>query len=477
MRGAALNQGKGVPYKLEFTQGSFTGLNKNIESKGIGGKFDFYIDKSKIRWNGIIFINESNFYKSKLTNLSFKIKPSRDAFSLEKISGRFLGGNLKGSALIRRIESSTIFSSQLEFENGFIEDKGRAKVHFTGRMENSLNGNRRLHLDILDFPLVLIKAIFAPLLPKVISDGQVKGSASLSLTSNHFLQEEYSFDGRLSIKGVSFTGRYNDNYFYINGINGTILLKDKIKLDNPLASLLGERLTLDQRVFRGFIDAVTPDYLNKEGEFLSIREVEYGFLRIEDIECEVELDKSKLNIKRFESTLYKGRVFGTSLMDFSGGGSEYNTSLLFKGISLQSITDSIPSIKDYITGRINGIIWLTGNGTKLNTIDGPFHFWDIKSKDEDRRIGKAFLKHLGAKEKFFFGTSHKYDNAETYGYVKDGVITFKELDISHSIFGIKTLSVKVDEKRNSISAAHFLSVVREMARRAGAGSLKIKFEN
>jgi len=540
-----LNQGKGVPYKLEFTQGSFTGLNKNIESKGIGGKFDFYMDKSKIRWNGIIFINESNFYKSKLTNLSFKIKPSRDAFSLEKISGRFLGGNLKGSALIRRIESSTIFSSQLEFENafihsdkfelslgrvdieykgelgksllpqgsgrvklsdlmignfdkataigvqielktvgetfiienGFIQDKGRAKVHFTGRMENSLNGNRRLHLDILDFPLVLIKAIFAPLLPKVISDGQVKGSASLSLTSNHFLQEEYSFDGRLSIKGVSFTGRYNDNYFYINGINGTILLKDKIKLENPLASLMGERLTLDQRVFRGFIDAVTPDYLNKEGEFLSIREVEYGFLRIEDIECEVELDKSKLNIKRFESTLYKGRVFGTSLMDFSGGGPEYNTSLLFKGISLQSITDSIPSIKDYITGRINGIIWLTGNGTKLNTIDGPFHFWDIKSKDEDRRIGKAFLKHLGAKEKFFFGTSHKYDNAEINGYVKDGVITFKELDISHSIFGIKTLSVKVDEKRNSISAAHFLSVVREMARRAGAGSLKIKFEN
>ncbi|MGH7909501.1 MAG: hypothetical protein ACRENW_06595, partial [Thermodesulfobacteriota bacterium] len=115
-----LNQGKEGPYKLGFTQGSFTGLNKNIESKGIKGKFDFYIDKSKIRWNGSIFINESNFYKSKLTNLTFEIKPSRDAFSLEKISGRFLGGNLKGSALIRRIESSTIFSSQLEFENAFI---------------------------------------------------------------------------------------------------------------------------------------------------------------------------------------------------------------------------------------------------------------------------------------------------------------------------------------------------------------------
>src|SRR3989337_2450363 len=152
-----LNQGKGVPYKLEFTQGSFTGLNKNIESKGIGGKFDFYMDKSKIRWNGIIFINEFNFYKSKLTNLSFKIKPSRDAFSLEKISGRFLGGNLKGSALIRRIKSSTIFSSQLEFENAFIHsDKfelslGKVDIEYKGELGESLlqQGSGRVKLSDL----------------------------------------------------------------------------------------------------------------------------------------------------------------------------------------------------------------------------------------------------------------------------------------------------------------------------------------
>jgi len=108
-----------------------------------------------------------------------------------------------------------------------------------------------------------------------------------------------------------------------------------------------------------------------------------------------------------------------------------------------------------------------------STIDGPFHFWSLKSKKEDRRIGKAFLQKLGAKEKFFFGTTRKYDNAELYGYIKDGLITFKELDISHSFLGFKDLSVKVDEKRNSISAAHFLSVIREMAR--SAGRLKIEF--
>jgi hypothetical protein len=539
-----LNQEDGAPYKIELEQGSFTGFDKKIESKGIGGKFLFYIDNKKTRFSGNLKINESDVYKSRLTNLSFNMKSSTGAMSLENISARVLGGNLKGNASIKRVKSINSISSEVEFqdgfiplrdsiltlgrvsidykgelgkgplpkgsgmvilgnlgirkddkassfsgrielktigetfiiENGFIEDKGRGRVPFSARMEDSLNGNRRLNLNLPDIRLELVKKVLAPILPDVISSGEFKGDAGLSLTSNRFLQEEASFDGTVSIKDVSFTGKYNSHNFYINGINGTISLKDKVKSENALASLMGERLKLDKKVFRGFIDAVTPGYLNKEGEFLSVREVEYGFLRLENIECEVELDKSRLNLKRFESTLYKGKMFGTGLLDYKGE-DKYNISVVFKDISLKSLTDSIPSIKDYISGRINGIIWITGEGAKLNTLNGPFRFWDVDSKGEDRRIGQAFLKYLGARERLFFGTSHKYDNAELDGYVRDGVITFKELDISHTVFGIKTLSVRVDKRRNSIAAAHFLSVIREMAKRAGAGKVKIQFGN
>ena len=55
------------------------------------------------------------------------------------------------------------------------------------------------------------------------------------------------------------------------------------------------------------------------------------------------------------------------------------------------------------------------------------------------------------------------------------MITFRELHISNTFLGIRDLLIQVDRKRNSISVAHLLSVIRETARRAGG--VKIEFEN
>lgn len=146
-------------------------------------------------------------------------------------------------------------------------------------------------------------------------------------------------------------------------------------------------------------------------------------------------------------------------------------------MSLEKASNSIPSAKDYITGRINGIGWLSDKEGKLSTLDGAFNFWAIKSTKEQRTIGRALLTQLGVKEKFLLRSSRKYDKGQLYGYIRDGVITFKELQIVHSILGIKDLFIRVDPKRNSISVAHFLSVIRETAKRASEGKLKIEFEN
>jgi hypothetical protein len=117
-----------------------------------------------------------------------------------------------------------------------------------------------------------------------------------------------------------------------------------------------------------------------------------------------------------------------------------------------------------------------GNVKKLNTLDGTFNFWAIDS-EEPKRIAKALLQKLGVKEKLLLRSSRKYDNAVISGYIKDGVITFRELNISNRILGIvQDLAIKVDEKRNSISVAHFLSVIRETAKRASKGELKIEYE-
>ncbi len=73
---------------------------------------------------------------------------------------------------------------------------------------------------------------------------------------------------------------------------------------------------------------------------------------------------------------------------------------------------------------------------------------------------------LGARERMLIGSTRSYDKGLISGYINNGIMTFKEIDISNSTLGWKNLSIQVDKKMNSISISHFLSVIRELARRS-----------
>jgi len=186
------------------------------------------------------------------------------------------------------------------------------------------------------------------------------------------------------------------------------------------------------------------------------------------------VDRQKLNLRRLISKSFRGNLYGAGLLKFNESQSEYNLSLLFNEISLEGISERISPTHEYITGRVNGLIWLTGEGAELDTIDGPFKFWSKKSSKESRKIGKALLDKLGAKERLILGSNRSYDNGNISGYISGGLITFKEFDISNSIFGIKNLSIQADPVKNSITIAHLISVVREIARRSETGGPTIE---
>jgi hypothetical protein len=84
------------------------------------------------------------------------------------------------------------------------------------------------------------------------------------------------------------------------------------------------------------------------------------------------------------------------------------------------------------------------------------------------------LDQLGAKERFILGSTRSYDKGEISGYINDGLITFKTLDISNTILGYKNLSIQTDPIRNSISISHLVSVIREIARRSQSGGPTIE---
>ena len=539
--------GEGERYNISLSQGDFLGFEERLRSKGIRGKFVFYSgDNGKTSWDGNMFIEKTNISSQTFNDLSVRIKSYEDGINMEKISAKFLDGELKGSVSLKTAQSPAIISSQIELEkssipldtfklylgklafnfkgslqngsfpqgngeirfsglnmekdgvisslkggvqigtvgetislkNGFIENQEGNRINLAAKMENTLNGSRRLQLHLPQIPLVFLQKTLFPILPQGLREGDSEGNLGLSLALNQFLMEGASWNGELSIKDVSFNGRFQDTIFLVNDVNGSIPIRNNGKAGISLVSSMrdyGEiNDLLNKNVFKDFLEAAKQNGLENKLDFITIREIEYGFLRFEDIECDVELNKSKLNLRRLRSKLYEGEAFGAGSFDLSGN-NEFNLSLLVKNISLNNISSSIPSAKDYITGKINGLIWLRGELKRLNTLDGTFNFWAIDSK-EPRRIAKALLQKLGVKEKLLLRSSRNYDRGVISGYVKDGVITFKELNISNRILGIvQDLNIKVDENRNSISVAHFLSVIRETARRASKGELKIEY--
>ncbi|MGQ0794077.1 MAG: hypothetical protein ACT4NX_08370 [Deltaproteobacteria bacterium] len=386
-------------------------------------------------------------------------------------------GGVSSSSLRGEIELEAS-GETLSIKSGFIEESGGEGIKLIGAVENPLNDNRSFAINLPRIPMAFLKNALSPVIP-AFADGALKGDLSLSLTSVPPADEtESGWRGSLKITDVSFESAANGGAgIRIGGVNGAITLRDTVKSQNPFFTIAKSpklyKTTFDD--FLEFLNAEDAKAPSSGGDFLRIREIEYGFFRIEDIECELELSGGGLNLKRLESKLYGGEAFATGGFDFAPEGLKYNLSLLFSRVSLDKISGAVPSGRDYITGRVNGISWLKGESGDLNAVDGSFNLWAIGSS-EPRKIGKALLQKLGVKEKLVLRSARKYNNGQIYGYMKDGFITFKKLELSRGILGLKDLSISVDSKRNSISLSHFLSVMRETTKRASEGDLQIEFE-
>ncbi|GIW46695.1 MAG: hypothetical protein KatS3mg078_0572 [Deltaproteobacteria bacterium] len=357
--------------------------------------------------------------------------------------------------------------------NGFVEDKvgNRVNLAVLFRREDEKRGGV-LKIEILRTPLTELKDMFYPLLPIFLRKASLTGEMEANLELSGFLgPKRSSISGRVLVNNASFRVPFHGAFLSLEGIDGILHVEDKVTQITAIPNLVSGN-GVDKKAFNVITENRKQDRMVKD--IIRIKELKYGFLSVEDICGEIGFGQGGLSIRNLKAKLYKGHMFGDGSIYFEDG--RYGIMALFKEVSLKNITDSIPSLKDYITGRINGFLWLNGRGRELRSINSLFYFWSVKSKDEERKIGKALLKQLGVREKIFLRSFRKYDRGELYGYVREGKITFKKLDISHSIFGIRDLSIKVDEKKNSISVPHFLSVIRETARRAVKGELRFEFK-
>lgn len=462
---------------------------KRIEIKNLKSEFS----GGNLEGEGWINVgNNTNTFRTSVEAKGIKI-PTSTNYPLKKIStvidGQIgeSGINARGTVKLEELEIKKDINSSnvngrvdllledetIHIENGFINNESSKNINFKGIINNYRKENRRAEIDISETALGTVKEVFYPLLPFEIQEGELSGTIKTEFGIGQ-TTENFDWNGKIKINDASLDTLLSLTEFTIEGVNGAITLDKSVISKNTLSEVIGKNLEINREVYSNFLNRL--EHIKEESgdaNYLKIKNINYGFLNVKNIETNFEMNPSKINFNHIEFDIYDGRILGTGIYNISKN--KYNVSLLFNDISLSSVSESIPSIKDYITGRVNGMMWIN-DGKNIGSIDGLFSLWVIESDREKMSIGRALLDKIGARGRFFTGSSRRYDKGVISGYIKEGFMTFKELEISNTILGYKDLKILVDEKKNSISVKQLLSVIKEIAKRAGSGDIKLDFE-
>ncbi len=530
----------GGEYLLEIKDTKFIYTDPGINAENIKGLFTIKAaGEGSTAIEGRIVAENANVYTSVIKNLNFDYYSLGDDYKISSITGGFLGGNLGGSLGFKTLEESISFETaiklsgvkngslnaegvnfdskghfssghfkdtkgvlkfndlflgqgytEVDFDGeldftvdpetisivkGFISNDEGKRFEFTGGLNNYAEEKRDFKLLAPEIPLDFLIDVFSSYLPDSTFVLDVEGVVSVDFDALNILSDDEIWNGLIKIKDSTVSAFINNADVLLEDVEGSITIREIDGVKNRLVALLGKDLTIDRSVYKKYLAEVKQEADTETRDYLKIGKLQYGFFEMNNIEAKFEMDNDELNLIYLRSDVYNGNIFASGIFNYGDSKENYNINLLFSRLSLKSISDSLPSMEGYITGVIDGLIWFSvGNG--YTTINGPFSFWARDGKGEKRTIGRALLEKIGAKGRFFTGSSRRYDKGEIAGYIKDGFITFKKLIISNRILGYTDLKIKVDDRQNSITVKHLFSVIRELARRASRGDVEIDFQ-
>jgi hypothetical protein len=208
------------------------------------------------------------------------------------------------------------------------------------------------------------------------------------------------------------------------------------------------------------------------GQTITIGGVGFGPLNLGETKLTINAADGVTTITSLRSSLFEGALLGTGYVTMQKG-LAYRVDLLVNGLSLKLFCASFPKIKDYISGRVDGVISLMGSGKGLAGLTGFTGLWAREGGGEKMLVSKVFLQKLSGKKLsgFFFRDDRTFDQAEISADLEDGFLTFETLDISNTnFFGVRDLSVTIAPSQNRIALDHLLNSIKQATTRGKAAT-------
>jgi hypothetical protein len=210
-----------------------------------------------------------------------------------------------------------------------------------------------------------------------------------------------------------------------------------------------------------------------EGTPLKIGRIRLGDLELADIQVTLAARGGTSSITSLRSHFFGGDLFARGHFRYDSP-PEYSADLLVHDLSLQRLCDSVPAIRGYLSGRVDGVVGLFSEKAPQGGLAGTVEVWTRPGDGEPMLISREFLQKLAGKnlKGLFFRADRPYDRGEVSAFLEGGYLTFDRLDISHTnLLGVRDLSVTVVPVQNRIALSHLLQSIRDAAARGkGKGS-------
>ena len=295
------------------------------------------------------------------------------------------------------------------------------------------------------------------LLPRVIQeatlDGTLAAQGKLELQGGGELLE-----GSLVFKGGRF--EVPQQKLVVSGING------RFPFSLDLSGKAGGKPSSSMMFSReNFPQLLTRLRQGDGGEVLSIGKIGFGPMELGTLTMHVGAKNGITEITSLSSSLYQGALLGRGYLSLREGFS-YRGDLLLNGLSLKQLCSIFPGIKGYISGRVDGVISISGGSKGFSGLSGFTELWAREGSGEKMLVSKEFLQRLANQKLsgFFFRSDRSYDAAEIKAMMEEGNLSFETLQIVHTnLVGVRDLNVSIAPTQNRIALDHLLDSIKQAA--------------
>lgn len=340
-----------------------------------------------------------------------------------------------------------------------------ASVRIAGSLER-YRSPERTGIFSVTLPRTSLTALVDPLvnaLPLPVQEATLEGDVAVS-AEVELAGKSGRVDGTAALSGARFD--FPSQKLEVTGVGGTIPFS--LRTAAEAAKRPRQELSFSRENFARLLEM-----LRQQAPWdhtLTVGKVRFGPMELGQMTLGLRAGNGTLEIGSLRSGLYEGQLLGRGFVAVRGSVA-YGGDIMVHDLSLARLCDAIPKIRGYVSGRVDGILSLNGEGAGINGLSGFTDLWARESTRERMLLSREFLQRLAGKKLrgFFFREDRPYDRGEVSAYLENGYITFTTLDLAHTnIFGIKDLSVSVAPVQNRIALTHLFGAIKEAATRGKA---------